>query len=198
MRIGWIVLCASVLFGCAGLGPPISLDVKMVASNDSGHYSDETVDVTFEFIPQSTFGIQGNLLASQEVIGVGFKLTNKSSKPIRILWDDSSLILDGKNQRVFHSGIKLSQREQPQSPTTVPDKTALDDVLVPTENVYYGPPPYQLESEWVHTGLIQDDQKHRLRVYITYEIDNTKKTVDVEFVISKAENAPPQPLGGRP
>jgi len=99
MRIAWLVLCAAVLSGCV-----TSLNARMVSPNDSGRYSDDIVDVSFLFVPSPT--LPGNPLSDKKVVGATFKLTNKSSRPLRILWDESSLILDGKSMRVIHYAIR--------------------------------------------------------------------------------------------
>jgi len=63
----------------------------------------------------------------------------------------------------------------------------MTDTLIPTDHIF------TIGTDWAYMALVNDDGQHRLRVFLTYEIDNTKKTVDVEYVISKAAQETPQP-----
>jgi hypothetical protein len=67
-----------------------------------------------------------------------FKLTNKSNHTIKINWDDISFVdYDGKVGRVMHAGVKYTDRNSSQPASTVPKGASIDDILLPTENVYY-------------------------------------------------------------
>lgn len=67
-----------------------------------------------------------------------FKLTNKSNHTIKINWDDISFVdYDGKVGRVMHAGVKYTDRNGSQPATTVPKNASIEDLLLPTENVYY-------------------------------------------------------------
>lgn len=67
-----------------------------------------------------------------------FKLTNKSNHTIKINWDDISFVdYDGKVGRVMHAGVKYTDRNSSQPASTVPRGANIEDILLPTENVYY-------------------------------------------------------------
>lgn len=67
-----------------------------------------------------------------------FKLTNKSNHTIKINWDDISFVdYDGKVGRVMHAGVKYADRNSSQPASTVPKGANIEDILLPTENVYY-------------------------------------------------------------
>jgi len=67
-----------------------------------------------------------------------FKLTNKSNHTIKINWDDISFVdYDGKVGRVMHAGVKYTDRNSSQPASTVPKGASIEDILLPTENVYY-------------------------------------------------------------
>lgn len=67
-----------------------------------------------------------------------FALENKTDHSIKIIWDEAVYVgPDGSSGRVMHKGIKYTDRNNPQSPTVVVKNANIDDIVVPTENVYY-------------------------------------------------------------
>jgi len=68
----------------------------------------------------------------------GFILENKSEYSIKVIWDDAAYVSTrGSSGRIFHAGIKYNERNYPQPPTVIPKYTFLDDLVIPTENVYF-------------------------------------------------------------
>jgi hypothetical protein len=69
---------------------------------------------------------------------LNFLLTNKSGYTIKLPWDDMAYVdEDGKTMRVIHSGIRLVDRNAAQAPSVVPKNATLNDILIPSENIYY-------------------------------------------------------------
>ena len=67
-----------------------------------------------------------------------FTLENKSDNSIKIIWDEAVYVDEnGSSGRVMHSGVKYVDRSNPQPPTVVVKKAKVDDVVVPTDNIYY-------------------------------------------------------------
>jgi hypothetical protein len=65
-------------------------------------------------------------------------LQNKSDHSIRIIWDEAVYVDEnGSSGRVIHSGVRLIDRNSPQPPTVVAKNATIDDIIVPTENIYY-------------------------------------------------------------
>jgi hypothetical protein len=70
--------------------------------------------------------------------GISFLLENKTSHSIKIPWDEAAYVdIDGRSHRVMHSGIKYNERENPQPPSIVVRKGFLEDIVFPTDLVYY-------------------------------------------------------------
>src|SRR5438874_2047051 len=46
-----------------------------------------------------------------------FILKNLTADPMKINWDEASLIIHGESKRVMHKGIKYIDRNSPQAPT---------------------------------------------------------------------------------
>lgn len=68
----------------------------------------------------------------------GFTLKNKTDHSIKIIWDEAVYVdQNGSSGRVMHAGVKYTDRNNPQPPTVVVKKANIDDMIVPTDNVYY-------------------------------------------------------------
>jgi hypothetical protein len=70
--------------------------------------------------------------------GVGITVENNSDQPIAIVWNESSLIdMNRSAKRIFHSGVKYTDREQSLPNTTIPPLAKVEDTAIPTENVFF-------------------------------------------------------------
>lgn len=67
---------------------------------------------------------------------LNFTIKNLTSDPMKINWDEASLIIYGESKRVMHKGIKFIDRDAPQAPTVIPGNSSIDDLVLPTDNVY--------------------------------------------------------------
>ncbi len=68
---------------------------------------------------------------------LNFTLKNLTPDPMKINWDEASLIIYGESKRVMHKGMKFIDRNSPQAPTVIPSNSSIDDLVLPTDNVYY-------------------------------------------------------------
>lgn len=69
---------------------------------------------------------------------LNFVLTNKSGFSIKLPWDEMAYVNErGQSMRVIHQGIKLIDRNSPQAPTVVAKNASLDDLLIPSDNIYF-------------------------------------------------------------
>lgn len=68
---------------------------------------------------------------------VDFVVKNKSNTPLKLIWDEASMVVFGKAQKVMHKGIKYTDRNLSQPPTTIPPQATWSDLVLPTENVYW-------------------------------------------------------------
>lgn len=85
-------------------------------------YEDEVVKITWVVLTKQ----------------LAFFLTNKSDNSIQIIWDEAAFVdYDGSTGRVIHSGVKYIDRNNSQPPTIIPKNAKVDDIVVPTDNIYY-------------------------------------------------------------
>ncbi len=69
---------------------------------------------------------------------LNFVLTNKSGFSIKLPWDEMAYVNErGQSMRVIHQGVKLIDRNSSQAPTVVAKNASLDDLLIPSDNIYY-------------------------------------------------------------
>jgi hypothetical protein len=68
---------------------------------------------------------------------IDFVAKNKTEQPIKIIWDEASLVIYGSAEKVMHNGTKYIDRNNSQPPTTIPGNAHIDDLVVPTSKVYY-------------------------------------------------------------
>lgn len=67
-----------------------------------------------------------------------FHLKNNTQHTLKVLWEDASFVdVDGSTSKIMHNGVKFSERENAQSPSSIVRGASLDDVAIPTRNVYY-------------------------------------------------------------
>jgi hypothetical protein len=101
-------------------------ETKVVNFQDQGvtKYSYEDGIIKIVWLPLST--------------QFSFSLTNKSDHSIRIIWDEVAYVNEnGLSQRVFHSGVKYTDRNNSQPPTIIVKGASIDDLIMPTDNVYF-------------------------------------------------------------
>ncbi|RYU93802.1 hypothetical protein [Emticicia agri] len=78
---------------------------------------------------EATFDIKLN--------GLNFVVKNKTNETMKVIWDEASMVLGGKAEKVTHSGIRYMEKAASQPATTVPAGASLDDMVIPTSNIYY-------------------------------------------------------------
>jgi hypothetical protein len=69
---------------------------------------------------------------------IGITVENNSDQPIEIVWNDSSFIdMNRSAKRIFHSGVKFTDREQALPNTTIPPLAKAEDAVIPAANVHF-------------------------------------------------------------
>lgn len=132
--------------------------------------------------------------------GNSFEFVNKSNKPIKIIWDESSFVHPGgDSEKVFHSGVKLKNRSGSQPPSIIPPGAKLTDVVIPASKVEfkdYG--AYGARWEYAPLCGTKGTTSHRLddascigktfAYFFTYQVGEKKKTVNLKFkYVSKSD-----------
>lgn len=122
-------------------------------------------------------------------------LVNKSSIPIKILWDECVILgLDGNNYRVVHSGIKYIEFNSPQIPTVVLPNSKIVDALFITDGIKYDAytgcktsnilPVCDLKHFQHVTDCLNRYLDKTFKIALAVEKNSTKKTYIFTFIIS--------------
>lgn len=129
-----------------------------------------------------------------------FTLKNKSGHSIKINWDDISFVdINGTVGRVMHNGVKFIDRNNSQPATTIPNGAKIDDVLIPTENVYYISPTRYTSGGWNERNLIPSYYKSKeamdagagsyvgktMKVLMPISVEGVQNDYTFEFEISQ-------------
>lgn len=128
-------------------------------------YSDSYIDVFFEIAETQ----------------IGFAIQNKTDAGIKINWDEISFVSPGgRASRVIHSGIRLIDRNNPQAPTMIPPKSRIDDMVIPSDNIYY-------DNAWHEGRLFAGNELFYnglgFSLYFPLEIRGGKKEYSFKFKI---------------
>lgn len=77
------------------------------------------------------------IIWSPSAYGVGFTIENKTDSSIKVLWDDAAFVNEvGTSYHVIHLGVTFINKRDPQSPTVIPRKGKLRDLVFPIEYIY--------------------------------------------------------------
>lgn len=129
-----------------------------------------------------------------------FTLKNKSGHSIKINWDDVSYVdYKGKVGRVMHSGVKYIDRNNSQPATTIPNGAIIDDLLTPTDNVYYITPTQYISGGWRELNLIPSYYKSKeamnaeagsyvgkkMKILMPITVEGVQNDYNFEFEISQ-------------
>ncbi|MCX6143310.1 MAG: hypothetical protein NTZ35_08825 [Ignavibacteriales bacterium] len=86
---------------------------------------------------------------------IAFSLQNKTDHSIKIPWDEAAFVDEnGGSHRVMHSGVKYTDRENPQAPSIVVRKGMIEDIVFPTDHVHWN------ERNWEEDPLLLDSDYH--------------------------------------
>lgn len=176
-RLNIFIVLISLLCSCVPLHIPVSSKydwnysmIKPLKSK-SLYFADENIDITFLITPTQ----------------IGFQLKNKTEKAITINWDEMIFVsVNDESKRVIHSGIKLTDKNIIQAPTTIAPKTKILDNIIPTENIYYS----QRERKWIEKDLFSSKNRadyvgDLFSIYMPLKIGDSNKTYTFTFKIEK-------------
>lgn len=138
---------------------------------------------------------------------INFVLENKTNHSIKIMWDESAYVdLSGVSHRMMHSGVKHAERNNPQPPTVVVRNGKIEDLVSPTDNVYFDKGYYRYYSSpgsWKTKPLLPfsqvdgDEAKfrekvnacidHNIQVLLALKIEEAVNDYIFTFKINNAE-----------
>lgn len=122
---------------------------------------------------------------------IGFALQNKTENPIKIDWNQVSYIdVLGETHKVMHSGVKYIDREKIQAPTVIPPSAKIEDIVFPSDYVYYISGEY---GGWCKVPLFPEAPKAKLykgrsfSIFMPLQINEVLKNYLFTFYIRDVE-----------
>ncbi len=174
MKKNLFVLCViALIIGCAGSMQRISFDLTLTQverPKDAKEQYGEINTTVIDSLGKKFLVFEDDLLKAMFFFGdtsIGIILNNKSDHTIKIDWDNSAWISpSGESKRIIHSGVKLVDRNSPQSPSIIVRNGLLRDSVTPSENIYYVSGQYggwRYHSLLHNTGVMAMDMQGELK-----------------------------------
>lgn len=113
---------------------------------------------------------------------VAITIVNKGKSAISIPWDSVAIIDDTKrSRRVIHTGVRLIDRDKPQSPSVIAPASELYDEITPIDNIELS------GTSWITYPLIEGDQKTHIGksigVFLPLEISGKREELNFSLEI---------------
>lgn len=123
-----------------------------------------------------------------------FELTNRSAYTIKINWDDITYVdYTGNISRIMHKGVKYVDCEKNQGSINIPKDGRLNDIIVPTSNVYFNQkfeqqpliPCYYKTQQAMENDIINKTWiGKKVHILFPFEIEGTKNDYTFEFTVN--------------
>ena len=122
---------------------------------------------------------------------IGFIILNKTSNPIKIDWNQVSYIdVLNESHKVMHSGVKYIDRANVQPPTIIPPTAKIEDMVFPSDHIYYTSGKY---GGWNEIPIFPEAPKARLfkgrsfSVFMPLEINGILKNYLFTFIVEDVQ-----------
>ncbi|MGZ3850246.1 MAG: hypothetical protein ACXVBR_08330 [Flavisolibacter sp.] len=142
--------CTSIMSGLSGRAYRYKFEMLKPKADTSLSFEDARMKFEFTIQPDE----------------IDFIAKNKSEEPVRINWDEASIVLNGTAEKTMHKGVRYIDRNSSQPPTTIPANASIDDLVVPTKNVSYSSVTYSngWETDPIFPKLDYNNEKTRLSI----------------------------------
>lgn len=111
-----------------------------------------------------------------------FVIKNNTDKTIKIIWDESMFYKGNVSDKVFHSGVVIKDRMNPQSPSSILKGMELSDIIIPCSNVSFN----SYFGRWVYNFMLFQEKDNGEMLKILLPISINDETVEYVFTF-KAE-----------
>jgi hypothetical protein len=197
-----LLLVAGLVAGCSGYRAQYDIGLITASRPDGAEQLFGKYDIhkVKEDGPDQSFFEDGfvKIVWTPTALEVALELTNKTSNPIKIIWDDAKFIdSEGNQQRAIHSKVKLSEVDKPQEPSIVEQSGSLSDTVIPADNIIYRDARWQKKPMFPNFAVsrkaehFDDDVQafvgKSFKVILPLETDGTVHEYSFTFKISDVE-----------
>jgi hypothetical protein len=116
---------------------------------------------------------------------IAFALLNKTDEPIVIPWDQVSFVdVENKSHKVMHQGVRFIERDQPQSPTTIPPGALVEDFVYPSDAATF------LAGQWItpmifpHGPRSAEYKGKNFSVFMPLQVSGAVKNYNFVFTVA--------------
>lgn len=114
------------------------IDIVNVEDNAISSYVDNVIDIT--------------VMAAYN--NIKFNIKNLSSNTIKLIWDEAVFIDEsGTSSKVMHTGTTYENRYSSQPPTIIIKDAKIEEVVYPTNNVFYS----EAMNDWIHETILPSE-----------------------------------------
>jgi hypothetical protein len=129
-----------------------------------------------------------NIRFSLSSTSIDFTILNKANQSIKIDWNDVTIVQLGTTCRAVHNGVKLTNANESQPPSTIPSGATLDDGVTPSDNINWHEPASVNGTQyyaggWVTSPLITLPE---IRLYLPIQYQG--KTIEYNITFKKIVN----------
>lgn len=191
-----LAVVSCLLVGCVTMGNKYQYSYALAGpvADPLMSYEDEKISIVFVIDEKA----------------INFRLKNKTASVMKLIWDEASIVQFGKAQKVMHLGVKYTNRSESQPPTVVPPNAAIDDLIIPSDNIYYRQGYYSKYSSsaggWEQHDLFQtmdlNNQEYRttilnskgqkFTVYLPIQHEGSTLEYTFEFVVADVKQVTQQ------
>jgi len=203
-----VVGIIALILGCAGttqrIGFNMSLE-KVERPKDAKERFGEVNTTTVDSLGKKYLLFEDNLVKAMFFFGyeqISLILENKSDHTMKINWDNAAWISPTcESSRIIHSGVRLVDRNAPQSPSVIVRNGKLTDSILPSDHIYFSSGKYggwRYLALLHHTDVMATDMQSELQkaqkyagktcgILLPIEIEGVQNDYIFTFKIGDAE-----------
>lgn len=146
-------------------------------------FKDDLIEIGFECVG-----------SGRQIDQIPFTLENKTSNPIRLIWDESAYIdPDKTSHKLLPLGIRYIERDKQIPVTIIPPNSKIENIVYPSDYVEWDSTRggrYSI-GEWVSNPIFSKKQLGELEilnfgVFMMLEIDGERKSYNFLFEITSS------------
>jgi hypothetical protein len=123
--------------------------------------------------------------------GIAFSIRNMTDDPISVNWNLVSYVdAHSDAHKVIHSGIRLMDKEAPQTPTLIPPTARINETIFPTDYIESGSSGLHQKPLWPDGGYLSKDNSYlnslegnTFSVFMPIEVGGKTKNYSFVFKI---------------
>ena len=155
-----VVTIIALILGCAGSTQRIGFDMSLEQverPKDAKERFGEVNTTVVDSLGKNYLLFEDKLVKAMFFFGyqqISLILNNKSDHTMKINWDNAAWISPtGESSRIIHSGVRLMDRNAPQSPSVIVRNGKLTDSILPSDHIYFESGQY---GGWRYLALLHN------------------------------------------